>query len=402
MDWDSKLSQWEIPELEQNHLHPNQITLNPISVGPSPSPFQAVTRQIGLKDCSIDLKLGGDNDQSTNLGSFQKDQSRVDACTRAVQPPVKRARGPTSQTQMIVLCSVDGCGSDLSNCRDYHRRHKVCETHSKTPIVLVGGKEQRFCQQCSRFHMLTEFDEIKRSCRKRLDGHNRRRRKPQPDSINHRNSLLSNHHQVNQFSNYASVFRTTIPESTWSGPGSKTLISNPYLAPAATQPSFSLSFPQTLKETKRFPFLYESTPTFTKPIPFSVSVSSESSGSGSSSGGGNSNKIIYSECALSLLSSPPASAPAAASDLTVGPACQSLFSGYQYPSVTATGFVLDDLHEGNAFVSDSDSGNGMGIEIGIGNGNGNSGLGFQDMYHVSNEGPSLGEGSSNGIPFWHH
>lgn len=31
-----------------------------------------------------------------------------------------------------------------------------------------------------RFHSLEEFDEGKRSCRKRLDGHNRRRRKPQP------------------------------------------------------------------------------------------------------------------------------------------------------------------------------------------------------------------------------
>lgn len=34
-----------------------------------------------------------------------------------------------------------------------------------------------------RFHSLVEFDEVKRSCRKRLDGHNRRRRKPQPDSL---------------------------------------------------------------------------------------------------------------------------------------------------------------------------------------------------------------------------
>ena len=35
-----------------------------------------------------------------------------------------------------------------------------------------------------RFHLLAEFDEAKRSCRKRLDGHNRRRRKPQPDTMN--------------------------------------------------------------------------------------------------------------------------------------------------------------------------------------------------------------------------
>ncbi|GJX39099.1 hyaluronan/mRNA-binding protein [Tanacetum coccineum] len=35
---------------------------------------------------------------------------------------------------------------------------------------------------CKRFHSLEEFDEGKRSCRKRLHGHNRRRRKPQLDT----------------------------------------------------------------------------------------------------------------------------------------------------------------------------------------------------------------------------
>lgn len=41
-----------------------------------------------------------------------------------------------------------------------------------------------------RFHSLVEFDEGKRSCRKRLDGHNRRRRKPQPDSISRNHGLV--------------------------------------------------------------------------------------------------------------------------------------------------------------------------------------------------------------------
>ncbi|XP_054807553.1 squamosa promoter-binding-like protein 16 [Prosopis cineraria] len=95
---------------------------------------------------------------------------------------VKRSRTPSSGIQ-VASCLVDGCNADLSKCRDYHRRHKVCELHSKTPKVTVKGQEQRFCQQCSRFHSLVEFDEGKRSCRKRLDGHNRRRRKPQPEPL---------------------------------------------------------------------------------------------------------------------------------------------------------------------------------------------------------------------------
>ena len=48
------------------------------------------------------------------------------------------------------------------------------------PIVWTSYPE--FC--FIRFHLLAEFDDAKRSCRKRLDGHNRRRRKPQPDTMN--------------------------------------------------------------------------------------------------------------------------------------------------------------------------------------------------------------------------
>lgn len=76
-------------------------------------------------------------------------------------------------------CQAEGCGSDLTHAKHYHRRHKVCEFHSKASIVMTAGLSQRFCQQCSRFHVLSEFDQGKRSCRKRLAEHNRRRRKSQ-------------------------------------------------------------------------------------------------------------------------------------------------------------------------------------------------------------------------------
>lgn len=78
-------------------------------------------------------------------------------------------------------CQVEGCTTDLSQSKDYHRRHKVCEVHAKASNAVVGNVTQRFCQQCSRFHLLQEFDEGKRSCRRRLAGHNRRRRKTHSD-----------------------------------------------------------------------------------------------------------------------------------------------------------------------------------------------------------------------------
>ncbi|KAF4380779.1 hypothetical protein F8388_017133 [Cannabis sativa] len=65
--------------------------------------------------------------------------------------PLKRTRGLSSSNEIQVSsCLVDGCDSDLTKCWDCHRRHKVCETHSKTPKVTIEGYEQRFCQQCSR------------------------------------------------------------------------------------------------------------------------------------------------------------------------------------------------------------------------------------------------------------
>ncbi|KAK1273254.1 Squamosa promoter-binding-like protein 8 [Acorus gramineus] len=81
-------------------------------------------------------------------------------------------------------CQAAGCAADLGRAKHYHRRHRVCDFHSKAAAVIVsgcgGGAEQRFCQQCSRFHQLSEFDGEKRSCRRRLADHNRRRRKSQP------------------------------------------------------------------------------------------------------------------------------------------------------------------------------------------------------------------------------
>ncbi|XVE67673.1 hypothetical protein DITRI_Ditri09bG0006800 [Diplodiscus trichospermus] len=97
-----------------------------------------------------------------------------------------------------MTCLVDGCKSDLGKYREYYRRHRVCEHHSKDPVVIVAGEEQRFCQQCSRFHAVREFDEEKRSCRKRLDGHNRRRRKSRPKSLYMNQSILGS--TISQFS----------------------------------------------------------------------------------------------------------------------------------------------------------------------------------------------------------
>lgn len=48
-------------------------------------------------------------------------------------------------------CQVEKCGANLTDAKRYHRRHKVCEVHAKSPAVVVDGLRQRFCQQCSRY-----------------------------------------------------------------------------------------------------------------------------------------------------------------------------------------------------------------------------------------------------------
>ncbi|KAK4252549.1 hypothetical protein QN277_014535 [Acacia crassicarpa] len=129
------------------------------------------------RDSLIDLKLGRVGDQRDATESpFSKGIPLLCSSESSTTPKRVKTSGFQSQTS---YCQVYGCNKDLSACKDYHKRHKVCEIHSKTSKVIVNGIEQRFCQQCSRFHLLAEFDDVKRSCRKRLAGHNERRRKPQ-------------------------------------------------------------------------------------------------------------------------------------------------------------------------------------------------------------------------------
>ncbi|KAH0651386.1 hypothetical protein KY285_031512 [Solanum tuberosum] len=95
--------------------------------------------------------------------------------------------------QVKHYCQVEKCEVNLDGAKKYHKRHKVCQVHAKAPIVLLAGLRQRFCQQCSRFHELSEFDGTKKSCRLRLDGHNKRRRKtPLPIELEDNHCRLIN------------------------------------------------------------------------------------------------------------------------------------------------------------------------------------------------------------------
>ncbi|CAN6840112.1 unnamed protein product [Brassica oleracea] len=90
-------------------------------------------------------------------------------------PKKKRVRGGSG----VVRCQVPGCEVDISELKGYHKRHRVCLTCANASSVVLEGVDKRYCQQCGKFHVLPDFDEGKRSCRRKLERHNnRRKRKP--------------------------------------------------------------------------------------------------------------------------------------------------------------------------------------------------------------------------------
>ncbi|KAF8084996.1 hypothetical protein N665_0688s0017 [Sinapis alba] len=153
-DWNPNLWEWDSQRFEAKPVDDAESNINASHEG---------------EKRSLDLNLSG--------GFNSVEDAPI------VTRPNKRVKSGSPGGGNYTKCQVDNCMEDLSVAKDYHRRHKVCEVHSKATKALVGKQMQRFCQQCSRFHLLSEFDEGKRSCRRRLAGHNRRRRKTQPEEI---------------------------------------------------------------------------------------------------------------------------------------------------------------------------------------------------------------------------
>ncbi|KAL6135930.1 hypothetical protein ACLB2K_068155 [Fragaria x ananassa] len=180
MEWDYKDFAWDSTDDDQldQQLEENDLAA---LVGSSSS------RSRGGESSSsfnlVDLKLGSTTSAEVVAPIATKPSVLVSSSSLSRTRRVDHHQKLKVSSSSTATCLVDGCKADLSRCREYHRRHRVCELHSKTPIVVIRGQQKRFCQQCSRFHSLVEFDEVKRSCRKRLNGHNQRRRKPKPESF---------------------------------------------------------------------------------------------------------------------------------------------------------------------------------------------------------------------------
>ncbi|KAK9055294.1 hypothetical protein SSX86_026376 [Deinandra increscens subsp. villosa] len=185
-------------------------------------------------EAMIGLKLGRNIHMSSNSSSNNKTVATTSSVSLfpTSSPMIKRSRASYLNSQSP-RCQVEGCNLDLSSAKDYHRRHRICANHSKSPKVIVAGMERRFCQQCSRkvsFHDLSEFDDRKRSCRRRLSAHNARRRRPQSEEIHFSSTRMSTIHdrrpQMNFLLNRESIpiLDSATPESSCSFKGEECLI----------------------------------------------------------------------------------------------------------------------------------------------------------------------------------
>lgn len=132
------------------------------------------------------VMLPNEDKSPWNLQDWRWDPFKMEA------EPVDRTRPARSRGQRgPVVCQVDGCGADLTGLKEYHQRYKICEYHLKVSSITKDAVQQRFCQQCGRFHVLSEFDGVKRSCRARLERHNARRRKKSESHSKRASSTLA-------------------------------------------------------------------------------------------------------------------------------------------------------------------------------------------------------------------
>lgn len=108
-----------------------------------------------------------------NDGSF----TQADSQSSGSQSSGKAVRGPRPRLFHKDRCQADGCSYDLKKLPFYNRRNHICMAHKTADEYLRLGDRVRFCQRCGLAHPLADFDGVKRSCRKKLEKHNERRRK---------------------------------------------------------------------------------------------------------------------------------------------------------------------------------------------------------------------------------
>ncbi|CAK9137282.1 unnamed protein product [Ilex paraguariensis] len=253
-----------------------------------------------------------------------------------------------------------------------------------------------------RFHSLAEFDEGKRSCRKRLDGHNRRRRKPQPDSLSRNSGMTVSNQQGTMLLSFSNpqIFPSAGGTSTWAGPvkaENETVLYNRQspLSCIDRRNPFPESSAHSYRGVNQFQFLQQDTDHILPEASVCQSLLDPHSASAITCSSQRMfcdglNRMVDSDGALSLLSS----APAITREIGLSPMvqpdpelqAQSLIHNLQYSSIDQ--YACTQEMEIKPVVSATDSGNSH-----------DATLCFQGMFQNEPDGSSA-SGSHQTLIFW--
>ncbi|KAG8376307.1 hypothetical protein BUALT_Bualt09G0049700 [Buddleja alternifolia] len=90
----------------------------------------------------IGLRLGSQKESGDTVFHHLGSIGNTKAASMASSLPMKRSRA-SYQNMQNPCCQVEGCNLDLKLAKDYHRRHRICESHSKSPKVVVADHTQQ-------------------------------------------------------------------------------------------------------------------------------------------------------------------------------------------------------------------------------------------------------------------
>lgn len=108
--------------------------------------------------------------------------SNVSSIEKRGKPPVSSAKpdgkaaAPSNEKTETIICQVCAKEVPSNSIRKYIRVRKVCNGCRTSECVVKNGKKMRFCQLCSWFHPVDNFEGKRHSCKNALEKHNQRRR----------------------------------------------------------------------------------------------------------------------------------------------------------------------------------------------------------------------------------
>lgn len=180
---DSLILQWDTPDLRLPHRLSPQPPLSELASPADPVPAILPVGGSSSRVRKRDPRLVCANYLAGRVPCACPELDELELEKDEEEPILGgRKRSKLGVVSVGMRCQVRGCEADIRELKGYNRRHRVCLQCANASSVMLDGEEKRYCQQCGKFHVLHDFDEDKRSCRQKLERHNRRRRRKLTDS----------------------------------------------------------------------------------------------------------------------------------------------------------------------------------------------------------------------------